>query len=419
MIGTVNRLLRRHGLVVTEVVVLGALNAEHGVRRVLLDAEPPAGEILYLAVGAVVGVLALLRRRRPDLLARLTTAAISLSLACSLAGFLLKPGGSIGGDSETLGLMLLVGASCHRLPPRQAGGVAVIGGAAVVVAPLMRYGTGSDSLTVAVLWAILWGCSVAVGLILRDGEARREAALTAARNRERLMLARELHDLVAHHITGVVVRAQAARLVHSDGPAREPRSDGPAQDRRTAGSDLALLEEIERAGTEALGAVRRLVMMLRSPEQLPPTAGNLVETIEAAVGNDATVAVRLAPELADLAVAPETVSTVHRVVLESLTNVRRHAPEARRITVTVEPATDGARRCLRVEILNDGLRWSRSHGRRSVDGYGLVGMAERISALDGKLTVGEYGESGWRVLAELPLPGGVVAARPPKETTAE
>ena len=315
-----------------------------------------------------------------------------------MAGLVADPGGRLAGDSETLALVLLIGASCHRLPPRQAGGVAVLGGLAIVLAPVLRYGNDSASLTVAVLWAILWGGSVAVGLILRDGDARREAALAAARNRERLMLARELHDLVAHHITGVVVRTQAARVVLADGTERE------------------LLEEIERAGAEALGAVRRLVMMLRSPEQPePPTAGDLLKTIEAAVDGDEAVTLRLAPELTDLAVAPETVSTVHRVVLESLINVRKHAPEARRVTVTVEPAVETEQQYLRVEVLNDGLRRGRGNNRHWVDGYGLVGMGERISALDGRLTVGEHGENGWRVLAELPLPGGVVAARSPEE----
>ena len=378
----------RLGLVIVEVVLLVGLNIDQVVRRVLLADSPPWGEILYFGVGAVIGALALLRRRFPARLALFATTAIALSLLCSLVGLIAEPGGRLAGDTETLGLLLLVGASCHRLRPWAAGGIAVLGGAAIVLAPLLRYGNDSASLTVAILWAILWGAGVAVGLILRDGDARREAALVAARNRERIALARELHDLVAHHITGVVVRTQAAQVMLADGTERE------------------LLEEIERAGAEALGAVRRLVMMLRSPEeQLPPIAGDLVKTVEAAIDGDEAVSLRLAPELADLAVAPETVSTVHRVVLESLANVRKHAPEAHRVTVTVEPSAE----CLRVEVWNDGLRLGRSR-RSTGDGYGLVGMGERIAALNGRLTVGEHGEHGWRVLAELPLPGGVVAA---------
>ncbi|ADB33511.1 histidine kinase [Kribbella flavida DSM 17836] len=398
MILATNRPLRR-GLFIAEVVVLLGLNIEQVVRRLVLEDSPPAGEILYFGAGAAIGVLAVLRRWRPGMLAQLATAAIVLSLVCSLIGFLAKPGGRLAGDTETLALILLIGASCHQLRPRQAGGIAVAGGLIVVIAPVLRHGFVSVNLTVAVLWALLWGVGVAVGLILRDADARREAAQIAARNRERLALARELHDLVAHHITGVVVRTQAAQVVLADGQERE------------------LLGEIERAGAEALSAVRRLVVMLRSPDQqLPPRAGNLVETIEAAIDGDKAVRLRLAPELAGLSVAPETVSTVHRVLLESLTNVRKHAPDARRITVTVEPAAD--RHCLRVEVCNDGTRQGRGRNRHSADGYGLIGMSERIDALDGRLTVGEHGEHGWRVLAELPLPGGVVAAQPPERRTA-
>ncbi len=399
MIRANSRLLRR-GLIVGEIVVVVVLNAEKAVARLLLPEEPPPpGETLYLCAGVVIGGLALLRRRRPERLAQLAGVALAVSLLCTVAGFLTEPGGSIGGDTETLALLLLVGASCHQLRRPQAAAIAVVGGLAVVLAPGLRYGGGSVNLTVALLWAVLWGISVATGLILRDGDVRREAALAAARNTERLMLARELHDLVAHHITGVVVRTQAARVVLADGIERE------------------LLEEIERAGAEALGAVRRLVMMLRSPELLPAGTGDLVETIEAAVGGDRAVTALLAPELADLTVASETVTTVHRVVLESLTNVRKHAPEARRITVRVEPAEEAGRRLLRVEVVNDGARHARSRNRGTVDGYGLIGMGERIAALDGRLTVGEYGDLEWRVLAELPLPDGIEAARRPEELT--
>ncbi|MER7864176.1 histidine kinase [Amycolatopsis japonica] len=381
------------GLVIAEIVVLAGLNIEQLVRRLILDGPAPAGEILYFAAGLVLGALALLRRRFPARTATLTASGIVLSLACSAVGFLFEPAAAPSGDAEALALAVLVGAACHRLPRGHAAVLAVLGGLTMAAAPVLRFTDTFTTLSIAVVWALLWGCSVIVGLMLRDGEARREAALAAARDRERLALARELHDLVAHHITGVVVRTQAAGVILADGPEQE------------------LIKEIEQAGAEALGAVRRLVMMLRSPELASQvTAGGLVETIEAAVGDDEGVTVRLADGLAELAVAPETVSTVHRVVLESLNNVRRHAPDARSVTVLVEPV-DG-RRYLRVEVANDGLRPGRV--RRSPGGYGLIGMAERIGALDGTLTAGADGERGWRVLAELPLPGGVSAAAAPE-----
>ncbi|AUI58896.1 sensor histidine kinase [Amycolatopsis sp. BJA-103] len=379
------------GLVIAEFVVLVGLNLEQLLRRLIPRGPAPPGEIFYFAAGVVIVVLALLRRRFPERTAALAGAAIGLSLVCSAVGFLGKPAAQIDGDPEILALMLLTGAACHRVSRGLAGVLAVLSGLAMAAAPVLRYGDSSTTLTVAVLWALLWGGSIMIGLILRDGDARREAALVAARERERLELARELHDLVAHHITGVVVRTQAAGVVLADGPEHD------------------LIKEIEHAGAEALAAVRRLVMMLRDPGHTSPVvARDLVRTVEAAAGEQEGVTLRLAPGLADLAIAPETVSTVHRVVLESLTNVRKHAADARVITVTVEPADD--QRYLRVEVVNDGLRPSRA--RRSAGGYGLIGMGERIAALDGRLSAGEHGERGWRVLAELPLPGGAAAARP-------
>jgi signal transduction histidine kinase len=397
VIRTTNRALSRV-LIVLEVVVLVGLNVDESVRRLFLHERVEAGGILYLGSSLVIGALALLRRRYATATGQLVTAAIALSLVCSTVGFLAEPSAPLAGDGESVALALLVGAGCHRLRPRSAGVVAVVGGSAIVLAPILRYGNNSTTLTIAVLWAVLWGTSVAVGLILRDADARREVALAAARNRERLALARELHDLVAHHITGVVVRTQAAQVVLADGPEQK------------------LLQEIEGAGAEALAAVRRLVTMLRSPEQaLPLTSGGLTEAVAAAVDGTADVELRLAPGLEDLAVAPETVSTVHRVVLESLTNIRKHAPDAQSISVGVEPSGGHGRAVLRVDVQNDGVR----PGRRSAGGYGLVGMGERIHALDGSLTAGEHGERRWRVLAELPLPGGVVAASPAEEGTAQ
>ncbi|MFB6721083.1 sensor histidine kinase [Kribbella sp. NPDC056345] len=369
---------RSRALMIAEIALVVGLNLDEAVRRIILDGTQP-GEILYYSAGLVVSALALLRRRYPGRTAQLATVAIAISLACSGIGGLTTPSAPLGGDCEITGLALLIGACCHRLVSVQAGALAVLGGSAMVVAPLLRYGDDQLRLTVAIFWAILWGIAVAVGLMLRDSVTRREAALAEARNRERLALARELHDLVAHHITGVVVRAQAAQVVLADSTEHE------------------MLGEIEQAGSEALTAVRRLVGVLRSPEDAPPvTTGGLVEAIESVVDGNDRVLLELAPGLDELAVAPATVSTVHRVVLEALTNVAKHAPEARHVTVAV--VVEG--RHLRVTIDNDGL----ARARRTEGGYGLIGMRERIEALGGRLTAGPYGERGWRVLAELPLP---------------
>ncbi|WP_405059392.1 histidine kinase [Kribbella sp. NBC_01505] len=369
---------RSRVLMIAEIVFLVGLNLDDLIRRLILDGAQP-GEILYFSSGAAISALALLRRRYPERTGQLAAVAIAISLLCSGVGWLTNPSAPLAGDCESLALVLLIGACCHRLASIGAGALAVLGGLAMVAAPLLRYDGNQPTLTVAIVWAVLWGVGLAVGLMLRDSAARREAALAAARNRERLALARELHDLVAHHITGVVVRAQAAQVVLADSTEHE------------------MLGEIEQAGAEALAAVRRLVGVLRSPEDAPPvTTGGLVAAIESVVDGNDHVRLELAPGLAELAVAPETVSTVHRIVLESLTNVRKHAPEARQVTVVVEVVD----RRLRAAIRNDGS----TRTRRTAGGYGLIGMGERIDALGGTLTAGPDGEGGWRVLAELPLP---------------
>ena len=103
----------------------------------------------------------------------------------------------------------------------------------------------------AVPAALLWGGSLAVGLILRDADARHRSMQAEARTAERLRLARELHDLVAHHITGVVVRAQAAQVLAG---------------KQGSGSEAVeqIFPDIEQAGREALAAMRRVVAMLRT-----------------------------------------------------------------------------------------------------------------------------------------------------------
>ncbi len=363
---------------IAEIVLLVGLNVDDAIRRIILDGAQ-SGEILYFSSGAVISALALLRRRSPGRIGQLAAVAIAISLLCSVIGLLTNPTAPLAGDCESLALVLLIGASCYRVAPVQAGAIAVLGGLAMVAAPLLRYGDSQPRLAVAVFWALLWGIGVAVGLMLRESVARSEAALAAARNRERLELARELHDLVAHHITGVVVRAQAAQVVLADGTESE------------------MLGEIEQAGAEALAAVRRLVGVLRSPTDAAPiTTGGLVEAVESVVDGNDHVVLELAPGLTGLTVAPATVSTVHRVVLEALTNAGKHAPEARHVTVAV--VAEGHQ--LRVAIHNDGV----ARARRTAGGYGLIGMRERIEALGGRLTAGPDGERGWRVLAELPLP---------------
>ncbi|KAA9376542.1 sensor histidine kinase [Microbispora cellulosiformans] len=341
------------------------------------------------AAGAAVCAVALARRRDRAwaAVAGLAVAATAV-LAARFAGLPAEPG-----PGMALGLAVLVASAVRNLPVRTACGVAA-GGLAVAVGSLLTahtFAAGVPSVTAMNL--ATWAAGVAAGLSPRLLDARRRAVAEAVRQAERLALARELHDVVAHHVTGIVVQAQAARLVAS----RSPEKAGDA------------LGQIETAGSDALAAMRRVVGLLRVAEggaggsrdgaalTGPERLGDLVGRFEA---GGRPVRLRLPREEETAAWPPEVASTVYRVVQEALTNIARHAPRARAVTVSVERDRD----VVVVEVADDapGPGGASLGGSRS--GYGLLGMRERVEALGGTLRAGPRPGSGWSVLATLPVP---------------
>ena len=336
-----------------------------------------------LAVGAIVGVLALLRGR-----GRVLAAAVGLAVGLAadvVADVARVP--SQPGAAATLGLLVLGAAAVRVATARQTALVAA-GGAAVLVAG--RAGVRHEYiLPLAFLGLLAWGGGLGVGVWLRFVDARHQLAVDAARRDERLELARELHDVVAHHVAGIVVQAQAARLV----AARRPETLEPA------------LAGIESAGTDALGAMRRVVGLLRDEGD----AGGVMPGQEALAGlvarfADAGPAVRLRlPDDGQGSWPPEVASTVYRVVQEALTNVALHAPEAAEVIVLVGNAPSG----VTVEVVDDGpARPSAPSWFARSGGYGLVGMRERVEALGGTLRAGPGPAGGWVVQAKLPARAG-------------
>ncbi|MEV7094840.1 histidine kinase [Amycolatopsis sp. NPDC051045] len=380
----------RRGPLVAEAAVLGALVVLDAV--LAAQAGPGRGRLAGIAiefapgVGPVVAVLAVLRRRFPDHIAGLATAVSGLSLLGSaVAAALATTGARLPpqpGSAEALALALMVGACCHRLSPKAAAVQAVLGGCAATLAPILRYGTETPAALYAAGAAVAWGGALAGGLVLRDAEVRHRVDVLELRNAERLRLARELHDLVAHQITGIVVRVQAAHRVAE----------------RTGG-DTTTFAELETAGAAALSAMRRLVGALRTGDEdlfVPPA--DLATAVDRAVPDDDRIHLDVSPDLAELPVAPEVVTTAHRLLTESLTNVRRHAPDAAEVRVLVRHEPPGE---LRVEVVNDGAARTARRG-----GYGLLGMAERVAAVGGTVQAGPVGGRRWRVVARLPLEPG-------------
>ncbi|NYI96479.1 signal transduction histidine kinase [Streptomonospora nanhaiensis] len=334
---------------------------------------------LGLAAGTAVGVITLMRRRDR---ARAAFAGLAVAMAAVWiawwAGLPAEPN-----PAMALGLSVLVASAVRTLPLRSAAAVGAAG-AAVAAGGLAAALTSASAEAVAQLNCAGWLAALAAGLGLRLLDARNRALTEKARRDVRMELARELHDVVAHHIAGIVLLAQAAPIA--------ARRDPAAAD--------ASFAEIEAVGTEALDATRRVVGLLRDTDDTQPfTSGleSLRDLVERFSGRGPAVRLRLPGGEAEW--APEVASTVYRVVQESLTNVARHAPHAASVLVSVEQ--DGA--SVAVEVADDAPP-TRAGGHSRRGGYGLVGMRERVEALGGRVQAGPRPGGGWSVRATLPLP---------------
>jgi signal transduction histidine kinase len=312
------------------------------------------------SAGVAAAVVAVLRRRLP-----LSAAGAGALALAAVAG---APGPS---SMAVLAAAVVVGAACRRLKPLVAAALSLSGAAVMVEA-------GRAQVWSAVAGAVLWGVAVAVGLMLRDADARRRASAAEARTAERLRIARELHDVVAHHVTGIVVLAQASRVVKDN----------------TRG-----YAEIEDVAKEALTAMRRLVRTLRSDEVAPERTDDLQRSLRIAVGDDPRVRLTVGDVRS---LPPRVVATAYWLTLEALTNARKHAPGAAEITVSARTENGAFDAALQLVIVNDAVA-AQPRG----EGFGLVGMAERVRDVGGTLRAGPAGDGRWEVVARLPLDGPV------------
>ena len=201
---------------------------------------------------------------------------------------------------------------------------------------------------------------------------------------ERSRIARELHDVIAHSMSVIVVQAAAERRVLA-----------PGQD-----STAETLESIEQAGRQAMTELRRLLGLLRkSDSELSlapqPGLGELGDLV--AEVREAGVQVDMRTD-GDLAVLPRGLDlTAYRIVQECLTNVLKHSGAHR-----VEVSLCRRGRCIDIEVTDDGT----SGGAPSRSGFGLIGMRERVSVYGGTVQAGHRDGGGFRVHARLPVKAG-------------
>jgi len=401
--------LHRHGVLVDSVLaaVLGLISLGSLIHGSVLDALVTLVMIIPVAV----------RRRAP--VAAFVTAVIAgawqvLALGVGTSG---SPTHAGLLPSDVALLVLLYTVAAYR--PRRYSIPALltcIGGSLVAVLVWLpvpgRVGLGERLFVAGFLFG---GISLACWILgdsmryrrgyyaaLEDKAARLEAERHAearfAAAAERARIARELHDVVAHHVSVMVVQADGAGYVLKTDPDRT----------------AAALAAVSTTGRQALTELRRLLGVLRSADQhadLAPVPGldELRELLDQAraAGLEVTYTLtgtpRVLPEGAELA--------AYRLVQESLTNIRKHAGLSATAAVTLQYEPDG----LIVQVTDDGM----AAPTGDPAGHGLAGMRERIEMYGGTVTAGPLPGGGFRVRAWLPgRPAEVQEERPSTVTAA-
>ncbi|MFF7339075.1 sensor histidine kinase [Streptomyces sp. NPDC008163] len=266
-------------------------------------------------------------------------------------------------------------------------------GAASLILHLVRADRSNGSALLLPLFAavvLVIGAAVRERRVAQRRLAEQETVSEAERARrtlleERARIARELHDVVAHHMSVITVQADSApyRLAQLSDEAREE------------------FGTIAASARESLAEMRRLLVVLRGDgvegERAPqPGIDRLQQLVEATVRAGLPAELALAADVGDVPSAVDL--SAYRIVQEALANVVRHAPGARtRVSVT----SDGGQ--LTVSVVNEPPGKPVSPLESAGTGHGLVGMRERVRLTGGSLDAGPLPDGGFRVVARLPL----------------
>jgi signal transduction histidine kinase len=356
-----------------------------------LHAGMGRGSVLMLAqvLSAVLAAAVWLRGwpSGSTTLPKVAIAAAAVSGALTLAVAASGPTGGDFGVAEAIALLGVLFVLGRRADT--AWTVPSIGATLIAAGLLpLRGGTSSEYVIAGLLLALAATAAIGGGVYLRTLTTNRQRAMDAVRAEQRAEFARDLHDFIAHHVTGIVVQAQGARFIAEQDPKRV----------------LLALEQIEQAGAETMASMRRMVGVLRDPRSRPdaplapvagvPDLGPLVAQFNAAGGVESRLYLD-----GDSTNLPVEVSTsAYRVVMEALTNIRQHAATARIADIWVRRTPDW----LLVRVANDGDP-PRLTAPRERPGYGLVGLTERVRAVGGRITAGPGIEGGWVVDAAFPI----------------
>jgi len=374
----------------------------------LVGTTPIVGPSWLLALLPVLmGAPLMLRRRAPLLMWLAIWAALALQSILALGRYTESLHRGFGPDPRTpapFTFVLFAAAyslGAHASPRRAAAGLAL---AIPVVVEISHHGglglafsSGDGSSADVTLTLLQLAAFLLAGVLVR---ARRQAAWFAARSvalqrqaeqataAERARIARELHDIIAHHLSVVVLHAAGARA--------------------SGGADPATLEEIEHSGRQALAETRRLFGVLRDPDQETgrapqPGIGELPALADSL--RAAGLEVSLSIDGDYTALPPAVAVSAYRIVQEALTNVLKHAGPAR-----AEVTVGCAGSAVTVEVTDDGpgnqasppVKGAVKGAAEAGGGQGLAGMRERVAMFGGDLRAGPRPGGGFTVYARLP-----------------
>jgi signal transduction histidine kinase len=357
-----------------------------------LVADEPPGNAALVTVGALATVAPLAVRRRFPL-------AVSTVVAAGVSVQVVAAEGAPATFASFVATMICIYTLAREARPAAiAAGYAIIAVAVTAITLVQAradpiepfefvypvvYFTLAGGLGAIVRQRALRLSAVEDRAAVLERELEREAELAAAHERARV--ARELHDVVAHGLSLMVVQAEAAEELLG----------------RSPDDAVAPLRRVQDTGRESLGEMRRLLGVLRAadggaPSRAPqPSLLRIPELVREAAEVGLAVDMEVTGDATGLPLGLELAA--YRIVQEALTNTRRHAC-ARRACVRLEHSPSG----LRIEVTDDG------HGPMANGhiGHGLIGMRERAALYGGTLSTGTTQNGGFRVTAVLPREAG-------------
>ncbi|MZE54096.1 sensor histidine kinase [Streptomyces sp. SID5770] len=355
--------------------------------------------VAYVIVAALFSLVVALRRRAPEKMLLLSVALGVAQLGLDLMPFL-----------ADFAMFVIVYTVAVHDGPRWASRLALVGGLSAATLSQLRWPVEEPSSgTARVFFTIIMTVPFALAWVLGDSlrtrrayfaqleerasrlEQEREAQAKVAVAAERARIARELHDVVAHNVSVMVVQADGAAYVMDSSPETAKQA----------------LETISGTGRQALAEMRRLLGILRTGEHqeageyVPqPDVGQIEDLVEQVRGAGLTVDFAIEGSPRPLPSGVEL--TAYRIVQEALTNTRKHGGPDAGASVRLVYFDDG----LGLLVEDDGRGAPQEmyeDGGADGRGHGLIGMRERVGMVGGTLDAGPRPGGGFRISALLPL----------------